>query len=95
MNLFTINEETMREMLQQAIDAKAEQLAQEKVFWTMKDLEKYTNLCANTMKEHFFYDPDFPKFKIGRDWRFPVAKVKAYLEQWSEDQIDLQKIAYV
>lgn len=95
MSLFTINENEMREMMQQAIDAKAEQLAQEKVFWTMKDLEKYTNLCANTMKEHFFYDPDFPKFKIGRDWRFPVTKVKAYLEQWSEDRIDLQKVAYV
>ncbi len=88
MNLFSINEDLMREMMQQAVQEQAEKIAQEKIFWTVQD---YTNMHIKTMKEHFFYDPDFPKFKIGATWRFPVTKVKEYLDEWSTKEIEKQK----
>lgn len=95
MNLFSINEDLMREMMQQAVQEQAEKIAQEKIFWTVQDLQDYTNMHIKTMKEHFFYDPDFPKFKIGATWRFPAAKVKVYLDTWSQEQIMLQRVSYV
>lgn len=91
MNLFSINEDLMREMMQQAVQEQAGKIAQEKIFWTVKELEEYANLCIDTMKKEFFYDPDFPKFKIGATWRFPVKKVKEYLDEWSTKEIEKQK----
>ena len=95
MNLFSINEDLMREMMQQAVQEQAEKIAQEKIFWTVKELEEYANLCIDTMKKEFFYDPDFPKSKIGATWRFPATKVTAYLDTWSQEQIMLQRVSYV
>lgn len=91
MTLISINEDVMREMMQRAINEKAEEIAAEKMFWTMKELEENTNLCVNTIKIHFFYDPEFPKFKVGATWRFPVKQTKEYLEQWGEKQIKKQR----
>lgn len=84
--LFKINEEVVLEILQASINEKVEQLAQEKIFWTVSELEKYANMNIGTMKNHFFYDEDFPKFKVGRDWRFPVIRTKEYLEHWAIEQ---------
>lgn len=95
MSLFNINEDAMRDMMRQAIEEKAAQLAQEKIFWTVSELEEYANMNINTMKNHFFYDERFPKFKVGRDWRFPVARTKQFLEQWAMEQQEQQRLVYV
>ena len=91
MGLITIDEDLVREMLQKEIEKQVEKIASEKLFWTVKELEEYTNMCLQTMKEYFFYDEKFPKFKIGRTWRFPVSLVKGYLENWSEQKIKEQR----
>lgn len=54
MNLFEFNEEAVIAMLEEAIKQKVEELAQEKIFWTVSELEHYTNMHINTMKKHFF-----------------------------------------
>lgn len=94
MSLVSINEDVMRDMMQQEIQKQAEKIASEKLFWTVQELQEYTNMHIKTMKEYFFYDERFPKFKVGSTWRFPVALVKEYLTEWSLNQIEQQRCTY-
>lgn len=93
MNLFNIDEKIVRDMLQQAIDQKVEELAQEKVLWTIADLCKVTSLSQATVYRLFVHDPNFPKVRIGNMWRFPVGPTKAYIEQWAEEKETKRKQA--
>lgn len=55
-------------------------------FWDMKTLCKQTCLSENTIKEKFFYDPMFPKHKVGGKWLFPTAECERFLLEWIMEQ---------
>lgn len=55
-------------------------------FWDMKTLCKQTCLSENTIKERFFYDPRFPKFKVGGKWLFPAKECEEFLLMWLKEQ---------
>lgn len=73
-----INENYIKELLQEAINAKLDSVSQELVFWDMKELQRRTRMSVNTMKEHFFYDEDFPKAKVGNKCIFQRQKLKIF-----------------
>lgn len=55
-------------------------------FWDMKELCRQTCLSENTIKDMFFYDKRFPKYKVGRKWVFPAAESEAFLIKWLKEQ---------
>lgn len=77
-----INENYIKELLQEAINAKLDSVSQELVFWDMKELQRRTRMSVNTMKDHFFYDEDFPKAKVGNKWYFPATETEDFLLKW-------------
>lgn len=91
MNLIKYNEEIALDILKKAAQETIEKVSLQLTFWNMEDLKRQTRIKSTaTLKEHFFYDQKFPKFKIGRDWYFPVKETQAYLEKYALDEIKRQ-----
>lgn len=56
-------------------------------FWDMKELCRQTCLSESSVKEKFFYDPRFPKFKAGGGkWLFPAVECENFLLEWAKEQ---------
>ena len=77
-----IIEATFKEELQKRLDA----IEKNRTFWDMKELQKQTNMSVNTMKEWFFYDDRFPKYRVGSKWYFPAKECEVFLIQWIKEQ---------
>ncbi|MED4461822.1 group-specific protein [Metabacillus fastidiosus] len=56
------------------------------LFWDMKELCRQTNMSEPFVKEQFFYDPRFPKYKVGRKWVIPAREAEKFLMQWLSEQ---------
>lgn len=75
-------EETFKRELRKRLD----HIQSETLFWDMKDLQKNTRMSVNTIKDTFFYDPRFPKYKVGQKWYFPAEETKKFLLSWLKEQ---------
>ena len=81
---FKLDEQELRKMYVEEVKKHLNKFDGEMLFWDTKTLEEKTNLCMNTIKKEFFYDPDFPKHKIGNKWYYPADKTKQFLLNWIE-----------
>lgn len=55
-------------------------------FWDMKELCRQTNMSPNFIKDTFFYDPRFPKYRVGKKWIFPAKECEKFLLTWLAEQ---------
>lgn len=62
------------------------QIERRKTLWDMKELCKQTSMSENTIKEKFFYDERFQKYKIGGKWYFPAVDAECFLLMWIKEQ---------
>lgn len=76
--MFNINEEKAREMLQEAIDKRIEELAKEKYFMTYKELAEYLNLSKPTIDELLIKN-GMPYFRVGSTYRFKKSDVDNFM----------------
>ncbi|WP_337017319.1 group-specific protein [Oceanobacillus massiliensis] len=81
-----LDENEIRKMYQEEVEKHLNKLDNELVFWDTVTLCKKTNLSFNTIKDLFFYDPNFPKHKVGNKWLYPADKAKKFLLEWIEKQ---------
>ncbi|MDQ0412679.1 hypothetical protein [Mesobacillus stamsii] len=81
-----LDEKAIEEQFLLEMKKKLEQIERRHTFWDMKELTRQTNMGENSIKEKFFYDPRFPKHKIGGKWYFPAAECEAFLLQWIKEQ---------
>lgn len=65
---------------------RLDQIERRKTLWDMKELCKQTSMSENTIKEKFFYDKRFPKYKIGGKWYFPAVETECFLLMWIKEQ---------
>ncbi|SEH77756.1 hypothetical protein SAMN05192559_10462 [Halobacillus karajensis] len=79
-----IDEAEVREIYLKKIEEKLEEVDSELVFWDRKELMRRTCLSWNTIQKEFFFDADFPKYKVGTKWLFPADKTKDFLVKWLE-----------
>ncbi|MDF1509702.1 group-specific protein [Robertmurraya sp. DFI.2.37] len=75
-------EHQFHEELQKHLD----EIANRTVFWDMKELCRQTCMSEPFIKEQFFFDPRFPKFRVGRKWLFPAKQTEKFLLQWLSEQ---------
>lgn len=61
-------------------------MAEPTVFWDSKELKRQTCLSWNTIQDKFFFDPAFPKRKVGGKWLYPAKETAAFLEKWLAEQ---------
>ena len=78
--MFNINidQSEAREMLQEAIDKRVEELAKEKYFMTYKELAEYLNLSKPTIDELLIKN-GMPYFRVGSTYRFKKSDVDNFM----------------
>ena len=74
-----IDEDEAREMLQQAIDERVEELTKEKYFMTYNELSKYLNLSKPTI-EDLLIKNGMKYFRVGSTYRFKKYDVDDFMD---------------
>lgn len=77
-----INKEEVKQMYLDKLQERIKEVEVELVFWDMKELKRRTCMGETTLKDHFFYDPKFPKYKVGGKWYFPARETQQFLLMW-------------
>lgn len=78
-----VNESTVKEMLQKAINNRVEELAKQKYFMTYAELEKYVNLSRPTIEDRLIKN-GMRYYKQGSKYLFKREDVDAFLDQMTE-----------
>lgn len=78
---FAVHEEVRRQVAEKLKEADTEL-----VFWDAKELMRRTCMSWNFIQQQFFFDPRFPKFKIGNKWYFPARETREFLLRWLKEQ---------
>lgn len=81
-----VDEEAMRSIIHERIQALVKEVDGQRVFWDFKQLAYATSMSVNYIKEQFFFDPRFPKYKVGGKWMFPAKETREFLITWLKEQ---------
>lgn len=74
-----VNESTVKEMLQKAINERVEELAAQQYFMTMKELEKYVQMSRPTIMKCLI-ENGMKYYRAGDQYRFKRDEVDAFLD---------------
>jgi len=77
-----INESEVKQLVRERITELVKEIDAEYVFWDAKELMKRTCMSWNFIQQQFFFDPRFPKFKVGNKWYFPARETREFLLRW-------------
>ncbi|WP_238508572.1 helix-turn-helix domain-containing protein [Staphylococcus epidermidis] len=80
--MFNINvdEQEARELLEQAINQRVDELAREKFFMTYKELGEYLNLSKPTIEE-LLINNGMKYYMVGSTYRFKKSDVDEFMEK--------------
>lgn len=80
--MFNINidEQEARELLEQAINQRVDELVHEKFFMTYKELSEYLNLSKPTIEE-LLINNGMKYYKVGSTYRFKKSDVDEFMNQ--------------
>lgn len=81
-----IDESEVRQLCREKITEMIKEVDVEYVFWDAAELRRRTCMSWNFIQDQFFFDPRFPKRKIGSKWYFPARETRLFLEQWLQEQ---------
>jgi phage pi2 protein 07 len=81
-----IDESAVREAIKKRIEEVIQQADADLVFWDAKELMRRTCMSWNFIQQQFFFDPRFPKVKVGNKWYFPAREAREFLEKWLREQ---------
>ncbi|MDR4982722.1 hypothetical protein RGU74_03265 [Bacillus cereus] len=81
-----IDEQKIEELFLEELRKRLDNIEQRKTFWDMKELCRQTSMSGSSIREYFFYDERFPKFKIGGKWYFPALEAENFLFMWIKEQ---------
>ncbi|BCB03524.1 group-specific protein [Bacillus sp. KH172YL63] len=79
-----VNETEVKELYLEELKKAIKEAEKQTIFWDMKELVRQTKMSRDTIFRQFFYEPGFPKYKVGQKWMFPEEKTKEYLLDWIE-----------
>lgn len=82
-----IDEQEVEKIFIQELKKRLDELQHRQTFWDLKELVRQTNMSDTFIKEKFFYDPRFPKYKVGNKWYFPAKEAEEFLLVWLREQI--------
>lgn len=74
-----VDEKTIKEMMQKAINEKVKEVSQEQYFLTMKQLEKYVNLSRPTIMK-CLVENGLKYYRAGDRYLFKRDEVDAFLD---------------
>lgn len=83
---FNIDEHQIEQRFLEELRKRLDKIQHRHTFWDMKELCRQTCMSENNIKEKFFYDKRFPKYKIGGKWYFPAKETEEFLLMWLKEQ---------
>lgn len=81
-----LDESVVEQIFVNELQKRLNQIEQRLTLWDMKELCKQTCMSENSIKEKFFFDNRFPKYKLGGKWYFPAAECEKFLLMWIKEQ---------
>ena len=84
--MFQVDNNYAEEVFRQEVRKKIENISQTTMFWDMKELCRQVSLSETTVKETFFYEEGFPKFRVGKKWLINAKLAEEFLAKWSSQQ---------
>lgn len=81
-----INQNDIEQKFHEELRKHLDEIQNRTVFWDMKELCRQTCMSEPFIKEKFFFDPRFQKFRVGRKWLFPAKETEQFLIQWLKEQ---------
>lgn len=81
-----LNEKIVEQIFLEELQKRLDRIEYNRTLWDMKELCRQTSMSENTVKEKFFYDKRFPKYKIGGKWYFPALEAESFLLMWVKEQ---------
>ena len=81
-----VDEQVIEQLVKEEIQQKLKEVGTELVFWDWNELMRRTCMSRSYILDQFFYNEDFPKYKVGGKWLFPAEKTKRFLLEWLETQ---------
>lgn len=81
-----VDENQLDDIIREELKKKLAELEHRHTFWDMAELCRQTCMSEPFIKEHFFYDKRFQKFKVGRKWLFPAKEAEEFLVKWLKEQ---------
>ncbi|OAH53863.1 group-specific protein [Domibacillus aminovorans] len=82
----SIDEAVLLQVYREEVQKKLDKTNKDLVLWDTSELKRRVCMSWNTIQENFFYDPRFPKHKIGSKWYYPAKEAEAFLLTWFEEQ---------
>jgi hypothetical protein len=77
-----LDEKEVRRLYLEKLEDHIKKIDTEMLFWDTNELVKRTCMSLSTIQREFFYEPEFPKRKVGGKWYFPVQQTKDFLLKW-------------
>jgi phage pi2 protein 07 len=81
-----VDDEEVRKLFVEKLEERIKEIEVDVLFWNMKELCRQTSMSENNVKDKFFYDPRFSKYKVGAKWVIPAAEAKSFLLDWIKEQ---------
>ena len=81
-----VDEKEIEYLFLEELKKRLDQIENRRTLWDMKELCRQTSMSENNIKEKFFYDESFPKFKVGGKWMFPAKECEQFLLMWIKEQ---------
>lgn len=81
-----IDESEVKRLARERIAELVKTIDAEYVFWDTAELKKRTCMSWDTIQATFFFDPRFPKHKVGGKWYFPARETRDFLIKWLDEQ---------
>lgn len=81
-----VDENVIEKRFIEELNKRLDRIEQNRTLWDTNELKRHTCMSWNTIQEKFFYDPRFPKHKIGGKWYFPAKESEEFLLMWIKEQ---------
>lgn len=81
-----LDEKEIEKLFLEELKKRLDHIEQSRTLWDMEKLCQQTCMSVNTIKDKFFYDRRFPKYKVGGKWMFPASECEDFLLMWLKEQ---------
>lgn len=81
-----LDNEQIENIFEKELKKRLDEIEEYITLWDMKELQRQTSMSVNTIKEKFFYDDRFPKYRVGNKWYFPAKECRDFLTRWIKEQ---------
>lgn len=79
-------DDMIEHMLREELRKRLDHLEHRYTFWDLEELCKQTHMSVNFIKDTFFFDSRFKKYRVGRKWLFPARETEEFLLMWLREQ---------